>query len=223
VRRRDGRWTLLSIEQDEEGEHQLEAPIEADPAEDRRMTDRARVEAAVAGALPDGVTHAELDDEDAASAAAKARDLSLADPRFDPDVIDATVRRAVAAWAEAVDGDDAAFARVARPDLLGELLHPPGNGRSLRLVVRAPVVLETTLLRVDSEAAPPTATVHMRLRGVRYVEDRDTLDLVAGSRDRASRFDGTWTLALDGPDDAPWRVAAVLDDQAAAPSRAAGS
>ena len=221
--KREGRWTLLSIEQDEEGEHQLEAPIEADPSEDRRMTDRARVEAAVADALPQGVTHAEVDDDDAASALAKARDLSLADERFDPDVIDGAVRRAVAAWAEAVDGDDAEFAHVARPDLLDELLHPPGNGRSLRLVVRAPEVLETTLVDVDSDAAPPTATVHMRLRGVRYVEDRDTLDLVAGSRDRASRFDGTWTLALDGPDDSPWRVAAVVDDQAAAPSRADGS
>jgi hypothetical protein len=71
--------------------------------------------------------------------------------------------------------------------------------------VRAPVVLETTLFDVDSEAAPPPTTLHMRLR------------------DRETRFDGTWTLALDGPDDAPWRVAAVLDDQAAAPSRAAGS
>jgi predicted lipid-binding transport protein (Tim44 family) len=169
------------------------------------------------------VTHAELDDEDAATALAKARDLSLADQRFDPDVIDATVRRAVAAWAEAVDGDDAAFARVARPGLLAELLYPPANGRSLRLVVRAPEVLETRLLAVGADAAPPTATVHMRLSGVRYVEDRDTLDLVAGSRDGRTRFDGTWTLALDGPDDAPWRVAAVLDDQAAAPSRAAGS
>ena len=208
----EGHWTLLSIEQDEEGEHQLEAPIEADPSEDRRMTDQARVEAAVGNALPEGVTHAEIDDEDASSPLAKARDLSLADERFDPDIIDATVRRAVAAWAEAVDGDDAPFAHVARPDLLEELLYPPSPGRSLRLVVRAPVVLATTLVDVDSDVTPPTATVHMDLEGVRYVEDRNTLDVVAGTRDRTTRFDGTWTLALDGPDDAPWRVAAVRDD-----------
>ena len=73
--KREGRWTLLSIEQDEEGEHQLEALIEADPSEDRRMTDRARVEAAVADALPQGVTHAEVDDDDAASALAKAANV----------------------------------------------------------------------------------------------------------------------------------------------------
>ena len=205
--KREGRWILLSIEQDEEGEHQLGEPLEADPSEDRRMTDRARVEAAVANALPAGVSHAEVDDEDASGPLAKARDLSLADERFDPDIIDATVRRAVAAWADAVDGDDAAFARVARPGLLQELLYPPDGGRSLRLVVRAPVVEETRLVDVDAEAEPPTATVHMRLRGVRYVEDRNTLDVVAGTRDRESRFDGTWTLALDGDADAPWRVA----------------
>lgn len=210
--KRDGRWTVLSIEQDEEGTHQLDAPIEVDPSEDRRMTDQARVEAAVANPLPEGMTHAEVDDEDAKSALAKARDLSLVDERFDPDIIDATVRRGVAAWADAVDGDDAAFAHVARPDLLNELLYPPSPGRSLRLVVRAPVVLKTTLVNVDSDVEPPTATVHMELQGIRYVEDRNTLDVVAGSQTRAARFDGTWTLALDGPADAPWRIAAVHDD-----------
>ena len=52
----------------------------------------------------------------------------------------------------------------------------------------------------------------MGLEGVRYVEDRNTLDTVAGSTTGVSRFDGTWTLALDGPPDAPWRVSAVRDD-----------
>jgi len=208
----DGHWIVLSIEQDEEGTHQLDAPVEVDPSEDARMTDQARVEAAVANPLPAGMTHAEVDDEDAATALAKARDLSLVDERFDPDIIDATVRRGVAAWADAVDGDDAAFAHIARPDLLQELLYPPSPGRSLRLVVRAPVVLGTTLTNVDSDVTPPTATVHMQLQGIRYVEDRNTLDVVAGSQNRATRFDGTWTLALDGPDDAPWRIAAVHDD-----------
>jgi predicted lipid-binding transport protein (Tim44 family) len=111
-----------------------------------------------------------------------------------------------------VDGDDAAFAHLARPRLLEELLHPPSDGRRLRLVVRAPEILSTRLTAVDPHADPPTATVRMELRGVRYVEDRDTLDVVAGSRGGATRFDGTWTLALEGPPDAPWRIATVRDD-----------
>ena len=210
--KRDGRWTLLSIEQDEEGEHQLDAPLEADPLEDARLVDQARVRAAVEDALPAGTRASEVDDDDARDALAKARDLSVADARFDPDIIEATVRRAVAAWAQAVDGDDAAFAHLAQPRLLQELLYPPGAGRSLRLVVRAPVVRSVTLLALDSDAEPPTATVRMGLEGVRYIEDRSTLDLVAGSKDRATRFDGVWTLSLDGPPDAPWRISAVRDD-----------
>ncbi len=210
--RRDGRWILLSIEQDEEGEHQLDAPMEADPSEDARLTDRARVEAAVADALPEGVTPADVDDEDAAPLQ-KLRDLSLADQRFDPDIVEAAVRRGVAAWAEAVDGDDAAFAHLAQPRLLQELLYPPSPGRSLRLVVRAPVVRRVTFADVDADASPATVTVHMELEGVRYVEDRNTLTLVAGSKDDRTRFDGTWTLALDGSPDVPWRISAVRDDR----------
>ena len=209
--RRDGRWILLSIEQDEEGEHQLDAPMEADPSEDARLTDRARVEAAVADALPAGVAPADLDDEDAAPLQ-KLRDLSLTDQRFDPDIVEAAVRRGVAAWADAVDGDDAAFAHVAQPRLLDELLYPPSPGRSLRMVVRAPVVRRVTVTGVDADATPATVTVHMELEGVRYVEDRNTLTLVAGSKDGPTRFDGTWTLALDGSPDVPWRISAVRDD-----------
>lgn len=37
-------------------------------------------------------------------------DLSVADGRFAPDVVEVAVRRAVAGWAEAVDGDDAGYA-----------------------------------------------------------------------------------------------------------------
>lgn len=207
--KREGRWTLLSIEQDEEGEHQLDEPMEADPLEDSRLTDQARVEAAVADAAPGGVPASELDDEDARTAEAKARDLAVVDARFDPDIIESTVRRGVAAWAEAVDGGDAAFSHLARPELLQDLLYPPGGGRSLRVVLRAPKVRDVTLLGLDSDATPPTATVRIRIEGVRYLEDRNTLDVVGGDKDRAARFDGIWTLSLDGPDDAPWRISAV--------------
>ena len=95
---------------------------------------------------------------------------------------------------------------------MSELLYPPSGGQGLRVVVRDPVVRSVTLVDLDARAVPPTATVHMELEGVRYVEDRNTLDLVGGSKTRSSRFDGRWTLSLDGPDDAPWRISAVRDD-----------
>ena len=46
-------------------------------------------------------------------ARAAAIDLSLADGRFAPDVLDVAARRAVAAWAEAVDGSDAELRQIA--------------------------------------------------------------------------------------------------------------
>jgi predicted lipid-binding transport protein (Tim44 family) len=211
--KRDGHWTLLSIEQDEEGEHQLAEPMEADPSEDARLTDEARVEQAVADRLPEGYTTAEVADEDAGDAEQRLRDMSLNDERFDPDIVEAAVRRGVAAWAQAVDGDDTEFAHVAQPELLRQLLYPSGDGsRSLRVVVRAPVVRKVTFTGLDTSSDPATVTVHMQLEGIRYVEDRNTLTLVGGSKDRPTRFDGTWTLALDGAPDVPWRIARVRDD-----------
>jgi len=53
--------------------------------------------------------------------------------------------------------------------------------------------------------------VAVGVRGRRYREDRDTAAIVAGSRDRETSFEERWTLALDGPDDAPWRVVGVGD------------
>jgi predicted lipid-binding transport protein (Tim44 family) len=49
-------------------------------------------------------------------------------------------------------------------------------------------------------------TVELELGGRRYVEDRDTATVVSGSKDRAATFTERWTLALDGPAEAPWRI-----------------
>ena len=134
--KRDGRWIVLSIEQTGEGGHHLEADIIASPwADTERLRAEAVAERAAAEAAPPGVSPAELADLDFdGEARAAALDLALADGRFDPDLIEASVRRAVAAWAEAVDGPDAPLEAVARPSAVDELLHPRGD-RS-RLVVR---------------------------------------------------------------------------------------
>src|SRR5918992_3261245 len=106
--RRDGRWIVASIEQESEGGHHLDAEIIASPWSDSGIADETLTERASDDKVPEGFTTAdlaELDfDEDAHK---RALDLSLADARFAPDVLEAAARRAVAAWAEAVDGDDA--------------------------------------------------------------------------------------------------------------------
>ena len=202
---RDGdRWRLVSIEERAEGDHQLGAPIVATADRDERLGDRTLVEGAVADA-PVGVPTAEIADLDFdGDARAAANDLSLADPRFSPDVLAAAARRAVAGWAEAVDGEDDDLAAVASAGAMQALLHP--RGERSRLVVRGPRVRRMRVVALDAAAQPPTMTVEVDVTGRRYVEDRDTAAVLSGSRDDEREFTERWTMALDGADDTPWRV-----------------
>ncbi len=207
--KRGGRWCLLSIEQDAEGAHHLDSDIIASPwGDDERLLQDAVAERAAAEAAPAGVSPGELVDLDfSGPVRAQAMDLALADGRFDVDLIEASVRRAVSAWAEAVDGDDVALEAAARPEAVRALLGDAG-GRT-RVVVRGPRVQQVTISALDAEAIPPTLTVDMRVRATRYVEDRDTVALVAGSRDSTTEFTERWTLALDADGEWPWRIAAT--------------
>jgi predicted lipid-binding transport protein (Tim44 family) len=206
--RRDGQWMVQSIEQRAEGDHQLDEPIVASRWSDRqRLQDEALTELAVADALPDGFTTADLAQvEFDGDARARALDLSLADARFGPDVLEAAARTAVGAWAEAVDGDDAALEHVASPEAVSELLYGGDASRGTRLVVRGPRVKRIQVAAVQVEQVPATMTVELELGGNRYVEDRDTTSVVSGSKDSATTFTERWTLALAGPDEAPWRI-----------------
>jgi predicted lipid-binding transport protein (Tim44 family) len=208
--RRDGTWMVMSIEQRAEGDHQLDAEIVASPWAGQHVADEALTEVAVADKLPEGFKTADLADfAFEHDARAKALDLSLADARFGPDVLEAAARRAVAAWAEAVDGDDARLERMAGRHAIDELLYAGDASRKTRLVVRGPGVRQIRILAVDVQSQPATMTVEVDLGGRRYVEDRDTAAVVSGSKDRATTFTERWTLALAGPDDAPWRLVAA--------------
>ena len=206
--RRDGQWMVQSIEQKTEGDHQLDEPILASPWSDRqRLEDEALTELAVADALPEGFTTADLAQvEFDGDARARALDLALADARFGPDVLEAAARTAVSAWAEAVDGDDEALERVASPEAVSELLYGGDASRNTRLVVRGPRVKRIQIAAVQVEQVPATMAVEVELGGNRYVEDRDTTSVVSGSKDSPTTFTERWTLALDGPDEAPWRI-----------------
>jgi hypothetical protein len=83
-------------------------------------------------------------------ARAAALDLSVADPRFAPAVLEAAARRAVEAWALAVDGDDAALESVASREALGALLYPGDSSRRTRLVVRGPRVRAIRIAGLDA-------------------------------------------------------------------------
>jgi predicted lipid-binding transport protein (Tim44 family) len=201
-----GRWILLSIEQDAEGRHNLDAPIVASPwSDEARLHDEAVTELAVADAAPNVAELADLDFDGDARAA--ALDLSNADGRFAPQVLEAAARRAVAAWAEAVDGDDGALEAIATPDAVQALLYGGDASRETRLVVRGPKLSTLRIARLDAAHEPPTMSIEADVTGRRYVEDRDTAAVLRGSKDRETTFTERWTMALDGDPETPWRIA----------------
>jgi predicted lipid-binding transport protein (Tim44 family) len=206
-----GHWMLISIEQGREGGHELDERIVATPwADERSMRDSALVEGAVADAVPDGVSVAELAsvsyDGDAQAA---ANDLSVADGRFSPDVLEVAARRAVDGWAQAIDGPDGALDAIATTRAKRELLYAGDTSGAMRLVVRGPVVNRIRIVGLDAAATPPTMTVEVDLSGYRYLENRDTAAVVAGSRTRKTSFTEHWTMSLTGDKQQPWRITAA--------------
>jgi predicted lipid-binding transport protein (Tim44 family) len=203
----DGGWILLSIEQDAEGAHHLEAPIIASPWEDDRLHDEAVTEQATAAAIPDAQVKEVADLDFDGTARTAALDLANMDGRFAPDVLEAAARRALDAWAEAVDGDDTALDAIATPEAVSELLHPGDPSGKTRLVVRGPQLKKLRIVALDAAAEPPAMTVEADVAGRRYIQDRDTTNVLSGSMDREVVFTERWRMVLDGTDDTPWKIA----------------
>ncbi|CAB4870022.1 unannotated protein [freshwater metagenome] len=208
--KREGRWILTSIEQNVEGAHNLSAPLVPSPWADERVRDEAVLEGAAAGAPIGGMTTSDLISVSLAEdASAQALDLSLADARFAPDVLSVAARRAAEAWAEAVDGDDAPLNAVATPAAVAALLYGGDAERRTRLVVRGPRIEQVTVELLLPTPEPARMLVGVRVRGRRYIEDRDTAAVVSGSRDAETTFTERWMMALDGPETMPWRLTGV--------------
>ena len=202
---------LASIEQGAEGlmpSTRTSSPCRL--ADEKGMHDEALIEGAVADAVPENVKVAEVADLDFdGDAHAAALDLSLADGRFAPDVLEVTARRAVTAWAEAVDGDDSRLRSIAHGQAVRDLLHPGDPSGRTRLVVRGPKVEKIRITGLDAAAQPPTMTIEVKIEGRRYIEDRDTTAVLAGSQSRATTFTEHWTFALDGDARQPWLLTGV--------------
>jgi predicted lipid-binding transport protein (Tim44 family) len=208
--KRDGRWILLSIEQDTEGEHNLDAEIVASPwGDDTRLRDESVTELATSDAVPDDQIAGLADLDFDGTARAAALDLAMVDGRFAPDVLEAAARQAVAAWADAVDGDDAALERAATPEAVRELLYGGDASERTRLVVRGPQLKALRITALHADATPPAMAVEADVSGRRYREDRDTVAVVEGSKEREVTFTERWTMTLDGDEKTPWRIAAT--------------
>ena len=217
LQRRADHWVLASIEQGAEGRHALDDQIVATSWGDTQsLTDEALVEGAVAEAVPEGTKIAELADlEFAGDARAAANDLSLADGRFAPDVLEVAARRAVAAWATAVDGSDAQLRAIADPGAVRDMLHPGDASEQTRVVVRGPVVKQIRIAALDAAAEPATMTIDVAINGRRYIEERDTTRVLFGNQNRAVDFTERWTMVLTGDAAQPWRISTVQTPLAA--------
>jgi predicted lipid-binding transport protein (Tim44 family) len=211
LQRDENQWYVASIEQDKEGRHQMDDAIVASAwSDETTMRDAALVEGAVADAVPEGTKIAEVADlQYEGDAHAAAMDLSLADGRFAPDVLEVATRRAIEAWAQAVDGDDARLQQIATSGAAADLLYAGDSTRQTRVVVRGPSVRRIRIVALNAAAEPPTMMVEIDLTGRRYIENRDTTAVVSGSRSKATSFTERWTFSLTGDEAQPWRIAAV--------------
>jgi predicted lipid-binding transport protein (Tim44 family) len=211
-------WVLASIESGAEGDHALKDKIvQTQWADEQALRDESLVEGAVAQRAPEGFEVRELADlQFSGDAHAAALDLSLADARFGPDILEVAARRAVDAWMEAVDGPDVALGRVATPEAARELLHPGDPSGQTRLVVRGAHVQRIRIVALDAGTDPATMTVDVDLRGRRYIEDRDTTRVLAGSATRLVGFTERWTFAVTDDQDEPWRIVSVQTPTVAA-------
>ncbi len=199
---------MLSIEQDAEGTHHLDDDIVASPwGDNQRLRDEALVEGAVADKVLDGYKVSDVADLDFdGDARAAALDLSVADARFGPDVMEAAVRAAVAAWTEAVDGEDDKLLALATPEAAHDLLYPDAAGEQRRRVVRGPRIKALRIVALDAASEPPTMTVEVDVRGRRYVQDRDTAAILSGDDKKEKDFVERWLMGLSGDDRNPWRI-----------------
>jgi predicted lipid-binding transport protein (Tim44 family) len=76
-------------------------------------------------------------------------------------------------------------------------------------VVRGPVINRIRIIALDAAADPATMNIEVDLSGRRYVENRDTTEVVSGSRTRKTNFTERWTMSLSGPDEQPWQISSA--------------
>ncbi len=200
-----GDWKVVSIEQEREGAHHLSDPVVAVPERD---DSRIRAEAVMEVASADGVRADQVTDllspGFSGTARAAALDLSLVDGRFAPDVLAAAVGEVVDAWTAAIDGPDEPLASRTTRQALEELLYPTVSHRD-RLVIRGADVREMTIVGVDV-GPPPEVRLELEVTGIQYVEDRDTTEVLAGSKRRRTKTRQRWTLRLSDDARRPWMV-----------------
>jgi len=116
-------------------------------------------------------------------------------------------RHAVAAWAMAVNGDQAALAAMADPDRVEWLLYPDCyySRRRQWVIAPGPVLTELTISRLETDADPPELSVKWQFTGRRRWIDSEPG--AAGEHDDDTlAFVGILGLTFTGGGTWPWRL-----------------
>ena len=204
------RWLLLSIEQDAEGAHHLDAPIVASPwSDEARLHDVAVTELAVADAVPDAVVGELVDVDYAGDARVYRRWTSPSSTGASPPPC----------WRRRRGGRSRRGPRPSTARTPRSSAPPPPRPRTRCCIRAAPTPASWCAVRgcrpCGSRSWTPTRSRRRwssrpSCGGRRYLEDRDTAAVLEGSKERETAFTERWTLALAEDDPAtPWRIVAT--------------
>lgn len=183
-------WYLAADAGDPLAESLLSAPLIASPGDDDARLREASLAELTERRGQAGPGPAELTDTDA-PVMEQLRDLSIADDRFDPLLIETAVRHVVEAWERSSDGGDAPLLAVASGAGVHALNFPSAGAGRRR--VRDARLERWEVSRLDTLATPPTVTVEVRVRAATWSDTHFHAD-----DDRRPRgLDLIWTLALD--------------------------
>jgi hypothetical protein len=195
-------WFLVSLSGDPLSSAVMSSPLIASPAsDDERLREAGLQELGAADAVA-GVDAGELVDPDAAPAE-KLNDLALVDDRFDPALLEATIKHILEAWEAVSDGSAHPLSEVATKRAIRSLEYPggPGGRRYIR---------DATLSHWHvGGITPATVRVAVEIKAAVYRSDGR---IVTGNDRRRRKLGLVWTLKLgSAPEEASrWR----LDDSA---------
>ena len=149
-----------------------------------------------------------------AAAGQTIREAGHRDERLGPDRTGQAARRAVVAWALAVNGDNSALADLADADVASVLLHP---ARKPWQIAPGPAVTRIEIVSLDLAAVPPQLRIAFEFSGQRHYDDGSTPAGRADNRaEDETQFIGLLAMTLEGDPAQPWRLTAgsvsTLDD-----------
>jgi hypothetical protein len=197
-------WVLLSAEGPAVSATLLRAPLIAEASADEgRMREEGLTSLA---AEPRAVSAKLVGKLTAFEGRAALLDLSVIDPRFMPDLLQASVEHVIQAWEQATVGDAEALRALASEPACAALLEPcyVGAGGSVTMV---DVVLKRwTCKHVLADAAPARVKLDVEIEAIRY--ETDVSGLVLGDDRAAQTLRLEWTLQAGGSAAHPWQLIA---------------